>query len=51
MKKSRRYYTNTSFTAIPTGSTKFWRKCVLWQAWRFVVLNIKMIKIVVGGHS
>ncbi len=51
MKKSRRDYTNVSFATVPTGGIKFWRKCVWWQACRFVVLNLKMIKIVVGGHS
>ncbi len=51
MKQSRRDYTNISFAAVPTGFTKFWRGCILWQAWRFIVLNFKMIKIVVGGHS
>ncbi len=51
MEKSRKHYTNISFAAVPTRSTKFWRGCILWQAWRFVVLNFKMMKIVVGGHS
>jgi len=44
-------YSDESYPPMPTGSTLFWRKCVIWQAWRFVVLNIKIIKIVVGGHS
>jgi len=44
-------YSEESYPPMPTKSTLFWRMCIIWQAWRWVVLNIKMIKIVVGGHS
>ncbi len=51
MEKSRRDYTNISFATVPTRSTRFWRRCILWQAYRFVALNLKIIKIVAGGHN
>ncbi|MEN8153333.1 MAG: hypothetical protein ABFR75_04865 [Acidobacteriota bacterium] len=44
-------YTEDSYPPIPTRSTKFWRKFIPWQVIRFFVLNIKILKIVVGGHS
>lgn len=44
-------YSEESYPPVPTGSTRFWRSFVPWQAIRFAVLNIKIIRIVVGGHS
>lgn len=44
-------YSETSFVTIPDKSTKFFRKFVLWQVYRFFVLNLKMMRIVIGGHS
>jgi hypothetical protein len=44
-------YTPQSYAAMPTKATLFWRKFWPWQAWRFIVLNIKILKIVVKGHS
>lgn len=47
---ARAYY-DESYTPIPTKSTLYWRKNLIWQAWRFIVLNLKMMRIIVGGHS
>lgn len=44
-------YTEESYPPLPTNGTRFWRNFVPWQAIRFVVLNLKIIRIVVGGHS
>ncbi len=44
-------YSNESFATEPTGWTKFWRVCFLHQIVRFFVLNLKIMRIVVGGHS
>ena len=44
-------YSEESYPPMPTKGTLRWRKNILWQAWRFVVLNVKIMKIVVGGHS
>lgn len=44
-------YTDASYPPMPTGSRKFWRKNIPYQFIRFFVLNYKIIKIVVGGHS
>lgn len=44
-------YAESSFTTVPTPTTDFWRKFIPWQLIRFVVLNLKIMKIVIGGHS
>ncbi len=49
--KSRRGYTPESYVPMPTKITLFWRGFIPWQLVRFILLNIKIIKIVVGGHS
>ena len=49
--KATRGYTNFSYAPVPTKFTKFMRKCIVWQAWRWIVLNIKILRIVAFGHS
>lgn len=51
MKTSTRGYTQDDYSPMPTKATLFWRNFVLWQAVRFVVLNLKILKIVAKGHS
>lgn len=35
----------------PTAATRFWRKFFPWQVVRFFVLNVKIMRIIIGGHS
>jgi hypothetical protein len=44
-------YSDESYPPVPTTNTRFWRSFVPWQIIRFFVLNLKIIRIVVGGHS
>jgi hypothetical protein len=44
-------YSDESYPPMPTKMTLFFRKCMIYQAWRWLVLNIKILRIVVGGHS
>jgi len=44
-------YSPASFATEPTKSTKFWRTFLPWQFIRFFWLNLKVMRIVVGGHS
>lgn len=44
-------YSEESYPPMPTRATRFWRRCVPYQAFRFLVLNLKMMRIVAGGHS
>jgi hypothetical protein len=44
-------YSESSYATEPTGWTKFIRTCIPFQLVRFFVLNLKIMRIVVGGHS
>ncbi len=44
-------YYDEAYPPVPSRATMFWRKNLVWQFFRFIVLNIKMIRIVAGGHS
>ncbi len=44
-------YSEFSFGTEPTLAVKFLRTCILRQIVRFFMLNLKVMKIVVGGHS
>jgi len=44
-------YSDESYPPMPTKTTKFFRRFIPYQAWRWLVLNIKIMRIVAGGHS
>jgi len=44
-------YSDQYYPPTPTNFTLFWRKFIPFQLIRFFVLNYKIIKIVVKGHS
>ena len=44
-------YSEEAYPPIPNSATRFWRKNKAWQFIRFIILNVKIMKIVVGGHS
>jgi hypothetical protein len=48
--KVKAYY-DEAYPPVPDKATLFWRKNLLWQFVRFIVLNLKIMRIVVGGHS
>ncbi|MEA2110628.1 MAG: hypothetical protein U9P71_01135 [Campylobacterota bacterium] len=37
-------------TMVPLGTQKFLRTCVLWQAVRFIAINIKMTILILKSH-
>lgn len=43
-------YDQNFTTMVPTGMVKFFRTCVIWQAIRFVMINIKMLVVVSKSH-
>jgi len=53
METAKRFgnYSEESYPPVPTRATRFWRACIPYQLVRFVVLNLKIMRIVVGGHS
>ncbi len=44
-------YSNMSYGTEPTRMVKFMRSCFLIQIFNFFKLNLKVMKIVVKGHS
>ena len=44
-------YSNRSFVTEPTKMVKFVRSCFIIQIFNFFKLNLKVMKIVVKGHS
>ncbi len=54
MKKSKKVsipYSNMSYATQPGKMVRFFRVCFINQIYQFFRLNIKIMKIVVGGHS
>jgi len=43
-------YDQNFTTMVPTGFVKFFRTCVIWQFFRFIVINIKMLIVVSKSH-
>jgi hypothetical protein len=45
----KRYHEVAPLT--PTSATRRQRKNLLYQFYRFIVLNLKIMRIIIGGHS
>ncbi len=43
-------YDQNFTTMVPGGFVKFMRTCLIWQIFRFIVINIKMIIVVSKSH-
>lgn len=43
-------YQQAYYPPRPTGFTRFMRTCLLWQFWRFLVINLKMFKLMSKSH-
>jgi hypothetical protein len=46
-----RGYYEESYPPLPTKATKFWRKNIFIQFIMFIILNLRIMRIIVGGHS
>jgi len=46
-----RGYYEESYPPQPTNATKYWRHSIPKQIIRFIVLNLRIMRIIVGGHS
>lgn len=47
---NKRAYQQDYYPPVPTGLTKYFRKNLIWQFIRFIVLNLKMLKVVRKSH-
>ena len=43
-------YQQAYYPPLPTGFTRYMRQNLLWQAIRFVVINLKMLKLMRNSH-
>ena len=44
-------YEQNYYPPVPSGFTKMMRTFFIWQIYRFVVINIKMIIIILKSHK
>lgn len=54
MKKSKKTsipYSNMYYATQPGKIVRFFRVCIINQIYQFIRLNLKIMRIVVGGHS
>ncbi len=51
--ENKKYSANKDefYPPYPTGWTKFFRTCFIYQIYKFFRLNLKIMLIVVKGHS
>ncbi len=47
---NREPYQQAYYPPKPTGFTRSMRTCLIWQLCRFVVINIKMLKLIAKSH-
>jgi hypothetical protein len=50
MKDNTKPYEQAYFPARPNALTRFMRKNILWQFFRFIILNFKILKAVFKSH-
>jgi len=50
LEKVIRPYEQSFTTMVPTEFVKSMRTCVIWQIIRFIVINLKMIRVVAKSH-
>jgi len=50
MKNNTKPYEQAYFPPKPNGFTKFMRTCVIWQFIRFIVINLKMMRVIAKSH-
>jgi len=46
-----RGYYEGSYPPLPIKATKYWHRSLGKQVIRFFVLNLRIMRIIVGGHS
>jgi len=46
----RKPYEQCFYAPTPTKGTRRMRQSVFWQLWRFVAINLKMLKLMAKSH-
>jgi hypothetical protein len=47
---NREPYQQDYYPPIPTGFTRYMRTSLIWQLYRFVVINLKILKLLTKSH-
>jgi len=48
--KNKEPYQQAYYPPVPTGFTRYMRSSVVWQFWRFIVINLKIFKLMFRSH-
>lgn len=48
--KNREPYQQTYYPPTPTGFTRYMRASLWWQAYRFIVINLKILKLMMNSQ-
>jgi hypothetical protein len=49
--KNREPYQQSYYPPVPNAFTKYMRTSVLWQLFRFIVINFKILKLMIRGDQ
>lgn len=44
-------YQQASYPPVPTGLTRYLRTSILWQVVRFLVINLRILKLLTKSHG
>lgn len=44
-------YSEASFIAVATPRTRALRTFIPWQIWRFLVINVRMLRMIAKSHD
>ena len=47
---NREPYQQAYYPPLPTGFTRYMRTSLIWQFYRFLVINIKILKLLTKSH-
>ncbi len=48
--KNKEPYQQAYYPPVPTGFTKYMRRSVVWQFFRFWIINFKIFKLLMKSH-
>lgn len=48
--KNKEPYQQAYYPPVPTGITRYLRTSVVWQLYRFVIINLKMMKLMTRSY-
>lgn len=49
--KNKEPYQQAYYPPVPTGFTRYMRTSFIWQFYRFIVINLKILKLLMKSHN